>query len=531
MYRKVRFSYLYFLAVLKKQWRLLALVLGSLLLLILAFNFLIPSLGQNVTAFAQKTVKPTYKEAIVGEPETFNPLFSRLESEKDINNLVFSGLTKVDKNGNIANDLAESIEIKGDKEYIFHLKKDVYWQDGKKFTADDVIYTVGIAQDPRYQSVIANNFRDVAVAKIDDQTVSFKLKDPFAPFLTSTTVGIIPKHIPLTNYRPVGTGKFKIIDINKDNITLENSTLKIKFQFYPNEGAAMTALRLGEVHSLAGSRDNLKKLSGWDNFASVQPSLPYQLATLFFNTKESPLDEKVIRQALTYSIDKADVVKDSVGIKGKVAANSYPDLPALQSGLKEKYSYDPEKAKTLLTSKGWSLVNGKLTKDGKILSVTITTLAEQDFEDTALKIKKSWEELGVDVNVQAVSGSEMKDQIVPTRSFDVLLSTLILNPDPDQYVLWHTTQVKEGNITGVTLAKLDKILEDGRKSLDPKVRLSKYQEFAKFLLDEDPAVFLYYPNYTWIYSNRLKNLDLSDFHTPVDRFNSAASWEISRPLF
>ncbi|HSX58038.1 MAG TPA: ABC transporter substrate-binding protein [Candidatus Saccharimonadales bacterium] len=530
MFRRIRFFYLYLVAVLKKQWKSVAFVVGALLILVVVFNLLLPRLGQNITAYGQKIVKPTYKEAIVGEPKTFNPLFSRLESEKDIDSLVFSGLTKINKEGNVVPDLAESIEIKGDTEYIFHLRKDVFWQDGEKFSADDVVYSIGLAQNPLYESVVANNFRDVKVEKINDQTVSFKLKEPFAPFLTATTLGLIPKHISLTHYRPVGTGKFRFSNVSKGSVTLENSSLKLKFQFYPNEEAALTALRLGEIHSLAGSRGDLAKVSDWKNYKVAQPSLPYQLVTLFFNTKEAPLSEKNIRQALTYSLNKEELVKDSLGSKGKVASNSYADIPALQENIKEKYSFNLDKANSLLTAEGWTNTGGKLVKDGKLMTVTITTLAEPDYENTAQQIKKSWEKLGIEVTIQAVSGSELKDSIVPNRSFSVLLSSLLLNSDPDQYVLWHTTQIKEGNITGVAQPKLDKLLEDGRKSLDPKVRVSKYQEFAKHLLDEDPAVFLYYPNYTWIYSNRLQNLDLKDFRETFDRFSSSDSWSLNRPL-
>ncbi len=169
-------------------------------------------------------------------------------------------------------------------------------------------------------------------------------------------------------------------------------------------------------------------------------------------------------------------------------------------------------------------------KEGKQLSITITTLADHEYEDTATKIATAWEELGIDVTVTAVSGNELKDQIVPSRDFNVLLTSQLLNSDPDQYVMWHTTQTRDGNVSGISSPKLDKLLEDARRTLDLKVRSEKYQEFSKHLLDESPAAFLYYPSYTWVFSSRVENVSFEEFREPVDRFKSAKDWVLKRPL-
>jgi len=93
-------------------------------------------------------------------------------------------------------------------------------------------------------------------------------------------------------------------------------------------------------------------------------------------------------------------------------------------------------------------------------------------------------------------------------------------------VLWHSTQVQNSNITGIRSPKLDKLLEDARKTSDTKGRKEQYQLFTTLLLDEAPAVFLYYPEYIWVVSDKVKNVDLEDFYIPVDRFNSYRGWVI-----
>jgi peptide/nickel transport system substrate-binding protein len=281
---------------------------------------------------------------------------------------------------------------------------------------------------------------------------------------------------------------------------------------------------------LSISREKLQAVKEWGNYNIENTVLPFRVITLFYNTKEEPLKKKDFRQALTYAINKEEVVKNSTGNKGKLAHNSYAALEPLQAGTKEKYTFNLEKANQLLAGEGWVLQDGKRMKDGKPLSLTITTLADHDFEDSARKIKASWEKLGIEVTIAAVSGSELRDQIVPNRTYNILLSSLLLNSDLDQYVIWHTTQASEGNVSGISSPKLDKLLEDARRTLDPKLRTEKYQEFSRHLLDESPAAFLYYPNYTWIYSNRVEKLNFAEFQEPVDRFRSAHEWILKRPI-
>lgn len=479
---------------------------------------------------SEKYIKPTYVEAVVGKPETFNPLFSRLEAEREINNLVFRGLTKISPQGLPEVDLASSVEIKGETEYIFKLKRDVFWHDGNLFNADDVIYTIKTAQNPIYQSEIAASFKDVIVKKIDDFTVSFKLKEPFAPFLIATTVGIIPEHIPLNNYRPIGTGAHKFIQI-KDNFSqLEGKNNKISFRYYPTSKDAQTALKLGEVHALVGVDSNEVGVESWKNLKLSEHILPFRLVTVFFNTKSEFLKDDTVRRALSYATPKEEIVKNGGSAKGKLAVNSLPGLDLIQNNAKERYPFNLERAAALLTSSGWVLQEGFRVKDNQKLKLTITTIEDKHFEDTAAKLRAAWKKLGLDVSVVVVSGAQLQDQIVPNRQFEVLLTSQLLQADADQYVFWHTTQTNFANISGLSSPKVDKLLEDGRRTLDPKVRAEKYSEFNRLLLDEAPAVFLYYPKFVWIHSKRIGNIKIDFFSEPQDRFNRIDDWTIKRSL-
>ncbi len=531
MVKKLRFYYLLLLALIKKEWKKISVVLvtsGVILLFVLFFSTFV---FHSVSSTAAKVIKPLYIEAVVGKPTTFNPLFSKSEVEKEINSLVFRGLVKISPDGVPVPDLAEKFEVKNDIDYTFYLKKNIYWQDGRKFTADDVIYTIQTGQNSLYQSEIEETFRDVIVAKKDDYTVNFHLKEPFSPFVSALTVGIIPSHIKLTDYRPIGTGDFHFVDIKDNFSVLEGEDIRIKFQYYPTSQTAETALKLSEAHGLGAYGSSGNTFALWNNFQLKAAHLTYQEVIAFFNLKDDMLKEKPVRQALAYATPKDEMLRNTFGPKGVKALNSLPNLAAYQTASAEKYPYDLAKASSILNSSGWVLKDKFRYKENKKLGFTITTIDDPEFEDSAIKMRDSFIKVGVDAKVVIVSGIELKDHIVPNRDFSVLLTSQLLGTDPDQYVLWHTTQIKDSNISGITSPKLDKLLEDGRRTSDPKIRAEKYQEFTRILLDEEPAVFLYYPRYLWLVSKRIENIDLKDFRLPEDRFLSIGKWTIKKPLF
>jgi peptide/nickel transport system substrate-binding protein len=533
MSRRLRLSYLVALAILKKQWKVITFF--AVFLILSAFTLLAfaPFLYGQFTDTSNKLVKPVFTEAVIGQPRTFNPLFSKTEVEKEINSLVFRGLVKNTALGTLEPDLAESFEIVSPTVYQFRLRDNIFWHDGEKFTAADVVYTVQTAQEPAYRSEVESNFSQVAVEAPDSRTVIFRLKDPFSPFLNALTVGIIPEHISLDKYRPVGTGEFRFLDVQDSQVTLEGERNKLKFRFYPSVEAAIAALKLGEVHGLAGQSWQ-PPLEGWKNFTTTQKPLPYRLVIAFFNTRSELFNEdnKQLRQALAYAVSKEDLITNSNPPRGVIAYNSMPLTNQMQEKTVEKYKFSLKKAEEELKLNGWNLeADGRRHNKDKKLEFSITTISDPAFIDLANKLKSSWEQIGAQVRVVAVSGLDLKDKIVPNRQFDILLTSQLLNSDPDQYVLWHTTQREQANVSGIASPKLDKLLEDGRKTLDEKVRAEKYREFTRLLLDEVPAIFLYYPNYSWIYSKKINGIDLNNFVEPEDRFDGADGWEIKRPLW
>ena len=172
-----------------------------------------------------------YREAIAGRPQFINPLLAQYNQvDQDLTALIFNGLTRSDSRGGLEPDLAQSWIVSEDGLiYMFKLKQDIRWQDGEPFTADDVLFTISLMQDPEFPGVpfLRNLWQSVIAEKLDDYTVRLTIPEPFPAFTDFTTIGILPEHLLKTmpardllnhpfNLNPVGTGPFLLDEVNAE---------------------------------------------------------------------------------------------------------------------------------------------------------------------------------------------------------------------------------------------------------------------------------------------------------------------------
>ena len=359
-------------------------------LLLLLIIFLSSSLFLSLNFYYKNTeIRPKkggdYTEGVIGRPRFINPIYAASnDADRDLVELLFSGLMKYDSEGKIVPDLVKTYEIKEDgKVYEFSLKNNIFWHDGKKFTTDDIVFTIKTIQNPDYKSPQRQNWLGVEVEKINENSLRFSLKNPYPAFLENTTQKILPKHIwqdippqnfPLAifNLEPVGTGPYRFKNYTQDKLGYIKSLSiiafskyfdkkpflsEITFQYYDNEDSAISALKKGEIQGLSSlSPQNYKLVNG--NFQIYSISLPRYFA-LFFNPKESKLlAEKNIRQALNYGTNKKEIIDKILAGKGEIADS--PILPEI-SGFNpptKVYKFDIESAKNLLTKSGFKDENG-----------------------------------------------------------------------------------------------------------------------------------------------------------------------------
>lgn len=364
------------------------------------------------------------------------------------------GLTKVDENGRILPAAVDSWEIRnGGKQYIFHIKKGIYFHGGEELTADNVPL----------------EFDDVRIKKVDRYTVVYELEEEYAPFLAS-----VAKPMLLGNFEGLGEYKFSDVDVNEGFIRrlelqhVSDSARKKEILFYPSQEALKTAFLLGEVDTVLGVKDPVFRSSNiteW-NGVSSQGIVDYtSLVTLFYNTQDDVLSEKKARLALHNGLPEE--FSEGERTYGSIPEKSVFFTKPLNYGI-----IDLELAKTYLSS-------SSLDPEKNILTISTT----KEYENVAKKIQTSWHELGINSTIEIVT--KIPDQ------FQIFLYSFSVKSDPDQYPLWHSSQVN--NISRYKNLRIDKLLEDGRSTSDPGKRIPIYADFQKYLLDDAPASFLYYP--------------------------------------
>ncbi len=325
-----------------------------------------------------------YSEALIGEPKFINPLFSSSNDiDADLVSLIYSGLFKYDNAQKLIPDLASDYTVTNDgRIYNINLRQDIKWSDGEPFTADDVIYTFESIQNPEVGSPLLAAFQDITIERTGDYSVNFTLKEPFAPFLNSLTVGILPEHIwtnappssirlAKTNLQPIGSGPWKFSKLTKkdssgsiQSYTLERNTnyyqelpfLKnLTFQFYGDFSQIASALKIQEVKAISFVPQDLTDKTAGKNFQLYQFRLP-QYTALFFNENTSPfLKNTESRLALNLALDKNKIVEQALNKNGETL-----NSPILKGELGYKPDiafpgFDIEQANKIL-DKNWSRI-------------------------------------------------------------------------------------------------------------------------------------------------------------------------------
>lgn len=500
-------------------------------------------------------------EGLIGAPRFINPLLELSDSDRDLTYLIYSGLMRVTAEGNLVPDLAESYTISDDGlTYTFILKDNIVFQDGAKVTADDVVYTVEMAQNQILRSPKRTNWLGVTVNKTNEREITFYLKQPYAPFLENTTLGILPKHIwstatpdefpfsPYNNTSPIGSGPYQVKEIirNKSGIptsytltAFNNYALgkpfisKLTLNFYANENDLLTAYTKGEIESTSMfSSQNLDKLESLSGVVGKIP-LP-RVFGVFFNQNQAPIFlHKEIRTALNMTVDKDRIVNEVLkGFGVKI------DGPLPSDVVADDMVYDKEQAfkeaGELLIKNGWKLneddnvwtkTNSK--KEIEKLSFSVSTVNTPDLKNVAEILKNDWVEFGAKVEVQTFEVSELSQNVIGPRRYEALLFGQVVGRSLDLFAFWHSSQRNTGsNVAMYTNSKADDLLEVARQITDIDIRLEKYELFKKEIRADAPAIFIYSPEFIYILPTKIKGFESGLINNRAERFQNIPFWYI-----
>lgn len=444
--KKVSFIILFLSVLLKKWLRILAANKVKVALLGFLLALFLVIFGKTVL-----TAPTVWSVGVVG-------VYDQSSLPSVVTNLISKSLVTVDKGGVIYPALAESWSVNNDAtEYTFKLKEDLFWQDGSKLKSSDLTFRLP----------------EVEVSYPDDRSILFKLAQSFSPFPTLLTPPLFKKDT------LIGVGKFRVkrIETNRGLVTklVLESAEKIVVRFYPEEKVARVAFLLGEIDYLVGV-SQMDELLNQPSIGVKKMTSHTKVVAVFYNTKDPLLSDKNLRRALSFAAPK---VEGEERARGPISPQSW----AYNDQVKD-YLGKEDEAKEYLTK----------IKSDQELQITLTTTAQ--FSSLGEKIIQAWKQLGVPAVLRIESGDP--------QNFQALLSAHPLPHDPDQYGLWHSSQTQT-NLSKYKSDRVDRDLEDGRRTNDQNKRKELYFDFQKMLLDDAPATFLYYPKTNVVYRKKTKN--------------------------
>lgn len=506
----------------------------------------------------------SFTEGIVGIPRFINPLLAVSDADRDLAALTYSGLMRATSNGTLIPDIAATYEISDDGLiYIFTVKDDAIFHDGTPVTADDIVFTITKAQDNALKSPRRASWDGVTVEKIGERQVRFTLKQPYAPFLENTTIGILPKHIwdnvsieqfnfSQFNIEPVGSGPYRVKNItrNKSGIPISYTMVSFKdfplgrpyineitIKFYANEEELAAAFDGGDIESVNAlspkTANELSKKGG----RILRSPLP-RVFGIFFNQNQAPvLIDRAVREALDTAVDRKAIVETVLYGYGTMIEGPIPP-GSLGYAAREENAVDGEsqrlqKARDILEKNGWKrgedgTYEKKVKKRTERLSFSISVPNVAELKNVAEMVSVAWRTLGADVEIKIFETGDLNQNVIRPRKYDALLFGEIIGRDTDLFAFWHSSQRNDPglNIALYANSAADKLLEDARSINDTDARIAKYEKFQNEILDDTPAVFLYAPDFIYLLPNRVHGIEPGPVTTPSERFLNIREWFI-----
>jgi peptide/nickel transport system substrate-binding protein len=457
-------------------------------------------------------------ESSIGDASYLNPILAQDSASSEINGFVFNGLIKYDRDlQGFVGELAESWKVEEGPEPVitFYLRKGVPWHDGKEFTAEDVKFTYDKIMDEKTNTVRRSDYELVKTAEVlDPYTFRVTYKQPFSPGLGTWGMGVIPKHLlekgdinttPF-NRKPIGTGPFRFVEwVSDEKIVVESNPNyfqgkpyldQIIYRIIPDTSLSEMELLTKGIDYYGVQPHQYQRMNEIP-FLKVysQPSLGYTY--IGYNLKNPLFQDKRVRQAFTYAINREEIVQYVLYGLGTVISGPFPSHLWYYNPNVKPLPYDPKKSRELLAEAGWKDTDGDgiLDKDGKPFRFKLITNSGNDVRrDVGVLVQRQLRELGVDVTLEIYEWSVFLKNFINARHFDACILGWSLSPDPDDYQIWHSSQIEKGfNFVSYKNPEVDRLWEEGRKEYDVEKRKKIYWRIHELMAEDQPYTFLFSP--------------------------------------
>lgn len=485
-----------------------------------------------------------YRRALATNPVTLDPARPNDIYGRTVANQLFDGLVQFDGALAIKPAIAETWTASRDGlVWTFKLRKGVKFHHGREVTAEDFVYSFTRIVDPATKSAGAALFMKVKGARdfaegraakveglraLDSHTLQITLAESQAPFVSSLAVGfakVVPREIVENlgerfGLQPVGTGAFKFVEwVRGKHITLaanpdyfEGRPSIDRLEYLIFTGEALDEM-FGEFErgnledSGIPAKERPKLLNGRKYQFVRRPILG--ISFLGINTTKKPLDDRRVRQALNYAIDRRSIMHEiyqdqylpGVGI---LPPGTYGYDPKLLG-----YPYNPKKAAELLEAAGYP--------GGRGLPTIQIWSARKNDEAVAehQAIVKSLAGVGIRAEVHYnTNWPEYKANVYGGKLPIFRYSWYADTPDPETFLGQLFDSQSSDNTTGFRNPAVDSLLHRARVERDAQKKLQLYQEVEREIVNNAPLLVLSYYSYERIFQPYVKGIQVSALGDP-----------------
>lgn len=475
----------------------------------------------SVTAQQAQTTGGTFTLPINDDPQMW-PLVGGLFNIL-VNKALYSTLVRYDlETLEPVGDLAESFSVSDDGTvYTFNLRQNVTWHDGEPFTAADVLFTMGLWRNPDVPFFLRSNFRLIEdVTALDDYTVVVTLSEPQAAFLTllGYLANILPKHLlsdlspeqlanPTSFLRnPIGTGPFKfdryipgsfVRLVRNDNYFAGAPYLDaLVYRVVPDANSQLALLQSGELDLVVIEPFQLGAVINNPNIR-IQSVPIVRHEFIAYNNSVAPLDDVLVRRALTLGLDRERLLETVFQGRGQLATGPIPpSMGWAYNNTLDPLPFDPDQANALLDDAGWIVgPDGIRTKDGERLTITVLyDPGNPTRARTALVAQQQWREIGVEVNFETAEYGAIVSRIrANPPNYQANPNYLITPPDPDGVANFYLSE-SAANSWRYKNPEVDELFRRAATLMNQEERAALYWRIQELIHEDQPNTFTVYPD-------------------------------------
>jgi peptide/nickel transport system substrate-binding protein len=460
-------------------------------------------------------------------PANLDPRIGTDAQSQHLDGLIFDSLLAHDAQMNIVADLAEHWEARDPLTYVFHLRPDVKFHDGRPLTSADVKFTFDSILGGTVKTPKRGAFRMVtSIEAPDDSTVVFHLREPYASFLWNLTkpgVGIVPRGSgPEIAQKPIGTGPFQFVNLIADQeiVLQRNSSYfgdageaaggrgnveRVRFRIVPDAIVRALELRKGSADVAINSLTpdmvvTLAKERGI--IADEQPGTT--IAYIGFNLEDPILAHREVRQALAYATDRATLIKYLLRGQARAASSLLPPNHWAYDPDVQQYDFDPARAEQLLDAAGFKRGEG-----GVRFRLEFKTSTEEYSRLLSEAIADEWKHVGVAIELRPLEFATFYADL-QRGSFQISAQRWVGgNNDPDIFELVFSSRKipPNGSNRGhYRNPKLDALLDQARMEMDREKRKALLWEIQSIVAEDEPYINLWYPDNVCAHRERLADI-------------------------